>query len=254
MRPKWDEPRASGTYGSITIAKILEKQGVVSASEELVRPDLSEAVLDGRLGEIFQRRMKGAALAYAWGPLVTIAGVSDFLRYGHPIRANLFWCSVGGVGTGKSAVFDRGLHVLGVDPPAPILLKAKYGSAEGLVNDVKGAGSCVRLLAPDELGNLLAKCAIENSSFPTFLTTAFYQDQQRGGTKKDQWEIDCRLSVAGGIVEDFFGDAFGSASVGGLYDRFLFGLSPLPCEYDYYPPEGSPEILSPKQPQVAGDV
>jgi hypothetical protein len=198
--------------------------------------------------------MKGAALAYAWGPLVTIAGASEFLKYGRSIRNNLYWCSVGAVGTGKSAIFEQALHVLGVEPLAPFLLKAKYGSAEGLVNDVKGAGSCVRLLAPDELGSLLAKSAIEHSSFPTFLTTAFYSDQQRGGTKKDQWEIDCRLSIAGGVVEDFFGDAFGAASITGLYDRFLFGLCPQPYEYDYHPLEGSPESISNFQPEVAGDV
>ncbi len=219
---------------------------------ETLRPDMSEEVLDGKLGEIFQRRMKGAALAYAWGPLVTIAGVSENLKRGQSIRGNLFWCSVGDVGTGKSAIFEQALHVLGVSPHASFLLKAKYGSAEGLVNDLKE--SCVRLLAPDELAHLLRKCAIEHSGFPTFLTTAFYQDQQRGGTKKDRWEIDCRLSIAGGVVEDDFGDAFGAASVSGLYDRFLFGLCPQPYEYDYYPLEGKPESISAFQPDVDPDV
>jgi hypothetical protein len=256
MRPKWDEPRAGGTYGSITIAKIIESQGrIISSSAELLRVDMPTSVLDGRLGEIYQRRMNDAPIAYSWGPLVTIAGASPFLKYqGQAIRGNLYWCSVGDVGTGKTAIFERAIYVLGVKPLDPILLKAKYGSAEGLTADLKDVGACVRLLAPDELGHLLRKCAIEHSSFPTFLTTAFYQDQQRGGTKKDAWEVDCRLSIAGGVVEDDFGDAFGLASVSGLYDRFLFGLAPQPFEYNYYPLEGNAESISVVPPKVDGDV
>jgi hypothetical protein len=146
--------------------------------------------------------------------------------------------------------------VLGVSSDDSILLTAKYGSAEGLTNELKHSGSCVRLLAPDELGNLLAKCAIEHSSFPTFLTTAFYRDQQRGGTKKEAWEIDCRLSIAGGVVEENFGDAFQAVSTLGLYDRFLFGLCPQPYNYEYYPCERAAEDVTSRivAPEVDRDV
>ena len=255
MRAKWDEPRPDGTYGSITIAKVLAEEPQIVAIGERTRPDMPESVLDGRLGEIYQRRMKAAALAYAWGPLLTIAGTSLFLKYqGQAIRGNLYCCSVGDPGSGKSAEVELALHIWGLGPLNPILLRAKYGSAEGLASDLKDAGSCVRLLLPDELSHLLRKCAIEHSSFPTVLTTAFYEDRQRGGTKKDAWEIDCRLSILGGVVEDDFEDAFGFASVSGLYDRFLFGLAPRPYSYEYYPPSGSPEPISPAPPEVSGDV
>jgi hypothetical protein len=117
--PPLPEAEVSEIAGSVARYRPHEPIGpVLQAPEEIIRPDMPEAVLDGRLGEIYQRRMKDAALAYAWGPLVTVAGASDFLRYGM-LRANLYWCSVGAVGTGKSAIFERALHVLGVDPAAP---------------------------------------------------------------------------------------------------------------------------------------
>jgi hypothetical protein len=35
--------------------------------------------------------------------------------------------------------------------------------------------------------------------------------------------FNARLSLVGGIVDEKFDDAFGSATTSGLYDRFLFG-------------------------------
>jgi hypothetical protein len=259
MRDKWDEKRSGGTYGSLLIAKIAGKNGRVleSSALETMRPDMSDAVLDGRLGEIFQRHMKGCALAYAWGYLATIAGTAPALKRSEEeqgIRSNLYFGAVGPVGTGKSAIFSRALHALGVPASDPFLLRAQYGSAEGLTNELKNVGSCTRLLFPDELGNLLAKCSIQYSSFPTFLTRIFYDDDNRGGTKKEEWAIDCRLSITGGVVEDKFGEAFSHASVSGLYDRFLLGLCPQPYEYDHYPPAGLARRVEAVPPLIDGDV
>jgi hypothetical protein len=108
---------------------------------------------------------------------------------------------------------------------------------------------------------LLVKAGLEGASFPSLLTTAYYEDQQKGGTKKrgkddkEQFEIDCRLSIAGGLVEADFGQCFGSASVSGLYDRFLFGVCPKPCVYLWEPPDDrEPERASPFAPAIAHNV
>src|SRR6185312_13264172 len=100
-------------------------------------------------------------------------------------------------------------------------------SAEGLVEKLQDAEpGAIRLVFVDELAHLLAKAAIERSSFPYILNTAYYEDQQSGGTKGKLFSVDCRLSLSGGVVEQLFGDSFGMATTGGLYDRFIFGLCP----------------------------
>jgi hypothetical protein len=55
------------------------------------------------------------------------------------------------------------------------------------------------------------------------------------------------LSWIGGIVDDQYEDCFQSSSIGGLYDRFLHGLSPTGFNFDYRPFEGVPELVQPGQ-------
>ncbi|MGO9575995.1 MAG: hypothetical protein ACLPTQ_16900 [Terriglobales bacterium] len=234
-----------------------EEELVIASAVLGERADMPESVLDGKLGEICQRRLRDSCVAYAWPSLVVVAGASPFLKFvGNPLRSNLFACLVGPVDTGKSATSDHCLHVLGMGPSDPILLPAKFGSGEALMQELDRSGPCVRLLYPDELKHLLVKAGMEGASFPTLLTTAYYHDEQRGGTKKnkEQFKIDCRLSITGGVVEDDFEECFGSASVSGLYDRFIFGLCPAPYRYLWRPNEGVPESIPCIAPNVAQDV
>ncbi len=210
----------------------------------IVRADMPDSVLDGRLGEICQRRLARFPIAYSWGALVTSAGAL-IPRGNRPLRTNLYWCPVGPVGSGKSQSMESVFRVLGMWQQHHILLKAKFGSAEGLIDKLQDVEpDSVRLVAVDELGHLLAKAAIDRSSFPYILNTAYYDDVQTGGSKGHQFQLDCRLSLAGGIVEESFGDSFGLATTGGLYDRFIFGLCPEPYEYLWRPFEGEAEKIN----------
>jgi hypothetical protein len=244
-------------------AAITSKANGKAAAELVVMPtvleraDMPETVLDGRLGEILQTRLRGSCIAYAWPSLVVVAGASPFLKLAdNRLRSNLYVCLTGPTDSGKSSTFDRVLHTLGIGPSDPTVLPAKFGSGEALMQALSGAGSCVRLLAPDELKHLLIKAGLEGASFPTLLTTAYYHDQQFGGTKKknEQFQIDCRLSIVGGVVESDFSECFGSASVSGLYDRFTFGLAPVPCHYLHRPDDGPPINISIFAPKVAANV
>ena len=220
------------------------------------RPDMPDKVLDGRLGDIYTRRLaKDYCIAYAWPSLVAIAGVSPSLKFPtNPCRSNLFVCLIGPVGAGKSTTSDRCLHILGLKQSSPLILTAKFGSGEALMQEL-GSGEPVRLLYPDELKHLLEKMAIDRASFGTLLTSAYYCDTQKGGTKKDKFDVDCRLSILGGLVEEEFGEQFGSATVSGFYDRFIFSLCPIPRTQSWRPyTEGSPERISPVPPIVADDV
>ena len=216
-----------------------------NADSAPIRVDMPETVLDGRLGELCQRRLASFPLAYSWGALVIAAGVLISRTQG-PLRTNLFWCPVGPKASGKSQSMEMGWRLLGMWPQHSNLIYGKFGSAEGLIKHLKEIEqNAVRLFAVDELGHLLAKAAIDRSSFPFIMNSLYYHDQQTGGTGKEQFQFDCRLSIAGGLVEELFGDSFGLATTGGLYDRFLFGLCPQPYEFLYRPFEGPAEKLNP---------
>lgn len=81
------------------------------------------------------------------------------------------------------------------------------------------------LIDLDEWQHFFSKAGIENSSFTSFLHTAFYKRRQNVivGRGKEI-DVDCALSLIGGIVEDEFDTCFGVNSIGDLHDRFTFGL------------------------------
>jgi hypothetical protein len=222
--------------------------------DPVARADMPEDVLDGRLGEIYSKYLRAYPRAYAWPILATAAGVL-VERNDHPIRTNLFCCTVGPVGSGKTACAETVFRLLGTWEKHPSLLKAKFGSAEGLIEklqDVEPGAS--RLVFPDELGHLMTKAAIDRSALPFVLNSAYNADHQCGGTKGKSFTLDCRLSIVGGVVEELFGDSFGLATTGGVYDRFVYGLYPDPHEFSWRPFSGNTLNLEPFLADVEIDV
>src|SRR5689334_15639785 len=142
-------------------------QSLVTPRERapMVRPDMPEAALDGRLGEICLTRMKHFPVAYAWPSLVTVAAAL-IPRGNRPLRTNLFCGLVGPTDSGKSSALDTGICSLGLG--SPVLIEAKFGSAEGFACAMKDAEpNAVRLLFVDELSHLLEKSKIDRASFPS---------------------------------------------------------------------------------------
>ena len=95
------------------------------------------------------------------------------------------------------------------------------------------------LITPDEWSHLFAKAAIPDASFPSVLTTSFYRRNQiftlggRDGGR--EYALNLAMSFIGGIAEEEFDTVFGAASLGGLYDRFLFGRAPNGFKWNYQP-------------------
>jgi hypothetical protein len=217
---------------------------------ELSVADMPEDVLDGLLGQICQKRLAGLPLAYAWPALLCCAGS---LVPQSPFRTNLYGCIVGEVGTGKSVACSRAIEVLGITRPR--LETTLAGSAEGLLEKLSDANGDARLLSPDELGHLLTKARIDLASFPYVLNTAFYQNEfDLTVARGKRIHVNVALSVLGGIVEENFELCFGSATTGGLHDRFIFGLCPRPFSYLYRPLEGGAELTEPCAVTVAPEV
>jgi hypothetical protein len=218
-------------------------------ADTLTVADMPSSVLDGRLGEICENRLGGLPRAYAWPSILCVAGtltpVSD-------TRTNLYVAVIGPVGSGKTQVIERSVLAMGLGEP--FLENTLAGSFEGLSErlDVNGEA---RLLSPDELAHLLLKAQIDRASFPFTLNTSYYRTEfdvtaQRG----KQIHVNARLGIIGGIVEDRFSESFGSATTGGLHDRFVFGRCPSPYEFRYRPFEGGPEHTEPCSVSIAPDV
>jgi hypothetical protein len=147
------------------------------------------------------------------------------------------------VHSGKSQVIEWAAKVLGIFSELRGLnyYEIKTGSAEQLFKNLKkyeeSFGSNV-LINPDEWAHLLTKAGIPDASFPTILTSTFYRRNNvitvggRGGGR--EIALNNRAwSFIGGIVEDDFSLVFGAQTLGGLYDRFLFGRAPEGFMWDY---------------------
>ena len=209
----------------------------------LVLPDMPETVLCGRLGEILQERMRKFPIAYAWLSLVTVAGTMA-RRTSGTLRQNLYGGLVGPVDTGKSQAIEYAVNALGLEPPE--LQNVMPGSAEGLLAKLGDAGGCARLVSPDELGHLLSKAHIENASFPYVLNRAFYNTAfELTAAKGKVVTVNCDLAIIGGCVIEQFDELFDASTVGGLYDRFCFGVYPEPFEFIYRPFEGGAASFPP---------
>jgi bifunctional DNA primase/polymerase-like protein len=232
-KPPGDFPNGSGVS-----AAPQEAEGNMSETPKLLT--LGDGCLDGRLGEICQKHLSAFPLSYSWPSLVTAASVlypptthpdpaTTTLNLSSDPMTNLFTGLVGGIGSGKSQCIEQAASILGLRAGHPQLIEGKFGSAEGMfafLADLKSPFSKV-LITPDELSHLMSKTAIEHSSFASNLTSAFYKRHGlltvKGGK---QIPLNHQISLIAGAVTDEFGDMFGAATLGGLYDRYIFGLFP----------------------------
>jgi hypothetical protein len=201
--------------------------------------DMDEVVLDGRLGEIYEQRMRNKyCLAFGWPALVTLAGA--LVPVENRTRVNLYCALVGSPNSGKSTTIEFAKHVLGLGAPT-VLDAGKVGSGEGLASSIGDVGNERRVLLPDELAHLLKKANIEGSVLDDVLNGAFYNNKQGLViARQKQIGFSCQLSVIGGMLEDKFGELFGAAGGTGLYDRFMFGQQPTGYELLYRPFENEP--------------
>ena len=146
-RPKLRRADYVGLTVKNAIAAVKSGTGQLSAqvAEPLVEPkqvvvvDMPDSVLDGRLGEICQRRLAAFPMAYSWGALVTCAGTlvprsekvdADEMSFAAHIqskrgelRTNLYWCPVGSQGSGKTQAIEQALNCLGMWPKHESLVR-----------------------------------------------------------------------------------------------------------------------------------
>src|ERR1035438_10454960 len=103
-----------------------------------------------------------------------------------------------------------------------------------LMNQLSEDEPVHRLLFLDELINVFNACAIQGSNLPSMLCTLWDKDKTGGSVKKGRQIVYGKLSIVGGLaINDIsdFSRVFGSHSVKGLYDRFIFGYSTSHVRY-----------------------
>lgn len=204
--------------------------------------DMPEEVLDTRLGEICRTRMPAdLPRAYAWSTLVTVA--ANLVPECEDLRANLYSCLVGEVGTGKTTALDYACALLSL--PDEFRKQVLAGSTERLIPELNESNGAPRMLDVDELGYLLTKAQIDRASFPYVLSSSFYKTRFTMASGRGTYDFNCRLSLVGGVVTENFSNVFGTSTAFGLYDRILFALVQKPDTYLRRPVDLSPAGITP---------
>jgi hypothetical protein len=226
------------------------------------------AMASTRLGDIYANQFAANdfPLDMALPALVTAASVlvprivpaAGTLVVGDDAMVNLYTAIIGPLGVGKSQVNEWAAKAIGVwhEETGKHYAEGKFGSAEQLMMYIKRRLNLFEgsvLINPDEWAHLFSKAGIPNASFPTVLTTGYYKRRQSMTVRGAEIDINLALSFTGGVVEDDFGTVFGSGSLGGLYDRFLFGLAPAGFSWDYRPYPFTSQALKPEPVAVKQD-
>jgi putative DNA primase/helicase len=166
------------------------------------------------------------------------------------MKTSLYTALIAPVHSGKSQVIEWAAKSLGIyhDTRDKHYTQVKFGSAEqmwkylfkhSVMNDQQDPKAFSRavLVNPDELSHVMAKAGIPDATLASTLTTAFYNRRHiitlggQGGGR--DITIPFPFSIIGGIVQEDFDSVFDASSLGGLYDRFLFGLAPEGFNWSY---------------------
>ena len=235
------------------LSREMRALGITVTDNEPEQPNDTEVALEmpqsalasTRLGDIYANLFEPNEFPLDWAlpALVTAAStlvpplvepVSSTVIRGDDNMVNLYTALVSKFGAGKSSVIEWAAKSLNIwnAPLSPHYAEGKWGSAEQMFHYLHQNISKFRnniLINPDELAHLFAKAGIPNASFATILTTSYYRRRQTITIARNkELNLNHALSLIGGVVDNQFGTVFGSSTIGGLWDRFLFAEGPDP--------------------------
>jgi hypothetical protein len=187
----------------------------------------------GRLATIAERHER-LQLGWLYPSLLIVASSLDIEDADHHVRANEYGALLGPVHCGKNIHMDTALGSIQLPKKEEVVLEDAPGSHSGLMNQLSEEEALPRLLFLDELINVFNACAIQGSNLPSMLCTLWDKDKTGGSVKKGRQIVYGKLSILGGLaINDIsdFSRVFGSHSVKGLHDRFIFGYSTSHVRY-----------------------
>lgn len=200
------------------------------------------------------RAVKGSSLGWSYLTVLAYAAGIGVHCTDPELATNLFVASIAPPEAGKSRTQTRAKHLL--PRVKEHMLETDPASHQGIAQDIlslapeppdddKRRGKAPKRVegpAPsvvyvlDELNNTLDACNTPGSGrrLAGTLCTLFYRDSGGSSDKKGRHVIKAKISICGNIpARDAaeFRKSFGSATVGGLYSRFLF--APLPRKFEW---------------------
>jgi hypothetical protein len=243
------------------VVSLGENPAVAVASAPARLPGLSEMPEDcmyGWLGD--KTRELGVHLGFGYPAMLAMAAarVQAFPQY---VRPTIYVCLIGRVHCGKSQAMERAKEAFRWTNDEQIIEESPY-SDRGLAKQLAGTSAWqalgpsawktpeVRLFLWDEMNVVMKKMCVQGSTLSSVLCTLWSSDRAGGADKKSSDKVFSRLNIIGGIPVDSeqqFTEIFGNATAAGLYDRFVYGLSP---EWNYAIPDIKPEARIPVVVQI----
>jgi hypothetical protein len=222
-------------------------KGLVTTQQEKgqTQPDYlafpEECTSDDRLGDWARDTDMPMGLSYP-AVLACVSVIPGLTRM-CGARVNIYGCLIVPPGGGKNETMRRAVSVTGLLPGTggDYSKTAPGGDAQliGLLGDrasrKKGEegripGPRKLLLITHEIGDVLAKTGIDNSTLASRLCDFWDESEYDKTVGKDTIHVDCRLSWLGGLPAgadnpEKFSEFFGGQTNFGLYPRFIFGYA-----------------------------
>jgi hypothetical protein len=185
--------------------------------------------LYGRLGKMTEAT--GLPFGWMYPALLGMASALDIRAANNEVRANMFVALIAPVGMAKTVVLDAADKSIVL--PTLTKVYTTPASDRGLVKLLGEDGNTVMLIE-DEFRSVLSKCQVPNSSLAQVICKLWSKDQGGVADKKGVERCIGKLCMVGNIpVDDAadFSKVFGSSTVTGMYDRFLFGYDTTVIKY-----------------------
>ncbi len=202
-----------------------------------------DCAMYGRLREIALKHPR-LQLGWFYPSLLAVASALAIEDVDHNVRSNLYVANLGDVGYGKTVCSDTAARSIFIPGSDIAIMEETPSSDRGLANMLGEEDTSGRLLLSDEFRSVLQKCAIQGSALPQMLCQLWSKDKAGVADKKGKQTCYAKLSILGNIAckdPSEFAKMFGSNTVSGMADRFLFGYSTTLVKYR--PPQPKLEIF-----------
>jgi hypothetical protein len=206
----------------------------------------------GKLKEI-AKRFPRLPEGWLYPSMLAVASTLRIRDSGGNVHSNAYVALLGEVGLGKSACMEAARLSIRLNDPEDTIVEEVPSSDRGLANVLSEEKPTPPATAPsvllmlDEGSALMAKGAIQGSALPQMMNQLWSKENAGVTDKKGRAPCYGKLSMLINLTckdSSEFAALFGSATVKGLYDRFLFGYSNKHVKYR--PPDVEPEVITPE--------
>jgi hypothetical protein len=194
---------------------------------------LTDCAMYGKLKEIALMHPR-LQLGWLYPSLLAVASTLDIEDADHHVRTNIYVANLGDVGYGKSACVNTAVQCISIPGYEMTVMEETPSSDRGLANMLGDEDTTSRLLLSDEFRSVMQKCAIQGSALPQMICQLWSKDKAGVSDKKGKQTCYAKLSILGNVPckdPSDFAKIFGSNTVCGMADRFLFGLSATSVRY-----------------------